>query len=385
MHYILVNDTSATNNPGCQATVSSLLHLLAIERGAPIDRIAVGTGYEHFVEFTSHAFQEIADPPTGNSLTRLFHSRHRAKRQHDRTSADLFGRAVDELEQHFSPRLVGAEVMVINGEGTIHHDRVGAYLLAGWAELGNRLGMSVVIVNATIESMSDPFWNRVRQSVQCIVVREELSFDFASAYHPNVVLGADAIFANPRFSQFAPTITPEKDTGQANSKRAAYTPGVLSFEGIVNDDTVGDHLRELLESFDEVDFIVAEVEDERFVPLAIRMGCGVKSPQTVSESNVLETLAEYDLLISGRYHYCIFAMLAGTAVRPLESNTWKIPALIRFGNHSVPTQRHCDPLRLGPAESDQLLTADSFDLKRLTTLANRNDCLDASANLKKAG
>ena len=46
MYVLLINDTRRDPNPGCQATVSSLVRLIEEQVGLPVRTLPIGTGYE---------------------------------------------------------------------------------------------------------------------------------------------------------------------------------------------------------------------------------------------------------------------------------------------------------------------------------------------------
>lgn len=392
MRYILINDTSATHNPGCQATVASLGELHAADGWLCCASIPVGTGYAAFATFADRvakgdfapASSEPSERPEADSSAETDQGAVRWLRRWFGPSGapaptpvvspmdELFSQSMRELMTHTDVDFADCDHVVINGEGTLHHDRVAAYGLLGWAAIAKSFGKSVSIVNCTVDSFSPVFFELLRRHVDHLVVRESLSHAYVRPQFDRVIQGADAIFATQR----------PRQTKAEDADRVAYTPGVLSYENIVTRETVGRHLRQLRGRFWHVDFIVAETEDEAFVDLAIHLGCNIIALGDHRGDDVVDMLTQYRLLVSGRYHYCIFGLLAGVNVVPLHSNTWKMDGLFRFasghaGNVVQPTMPLTHDANLTFDDQDMpvgvpVWSQTDFDFDRLAQLARQN-------------
>ena len=102
---------------------------------------------------------------------------------------------------------------------------------------------------------------------------------------------------------------------------------------------------------------------------------------------MIAKLSSFDLLVSGRYHLCIFSLLAGVPVIPLQSNTWKMQGLVNMGRRTIEPLPHCGSLptrirhQTGAAfwESHTLDPAD-YDFVDLAARARRNFAPLGSAN-----
>jgi polysaccharide pyruvyl transferase WcaK-like protein len=359
MRYVLINDTSSTNNPGCQATVAALQASYRRYDARCVGRVLVGDGYEHFVPFTEFLKQS-------------------SQSESPHLLQNAFDDCVDALSDHGLDPFGECEFVVINGEGTMHHDRTGAYLLLGWAALAKQRGLPVAVVNCTIDSFHPFFFRQLNRSVDWLAVREPCSFEFVRPFHPNVRLGADAIFSMP-----APIVSDRPL--QTNRTRVAYTPGVLSYEGIVSETTVRSHLQSLRQQFDEVEYLSIESEDRAFEPIAAELDCSVHSLGAFCAVDIEAALASFNCLVSGRYHVCIFGLRAGVPVVPLHSNTWKMRGLMRFRYLSPRGAQQCEPLNhdsqladvaaalTAPARYETpILSPQEFDFEKLSALAESN-------------
>lgn len=405
MRYVLINDTSGTNNPGCQDTVASLVDLYAQHGHRLSDRIPVGAAHGHFIacakQFPRASCADPSQTPSPPSpaavtfapdrgrgplarlaakLAQAWPSGNARRRPPEHSAAnESFHAAVDKILRSHRSQLAACDHVVINGEGTMHHDRPGAFALLGWAHAAKRLGKHVALVNCTIESFGPAFWDLLRPAVDYLAVREPNSYRYVQPHFPNVQQAADAIFGSRSARSDPPP----------HHSRAGYSPGVLSYEGIVSPESVRAHLENLHQTFDEVVFFTAEVEDQPFEPLAAELGCQVKPLGALTSENAIEQMQRLSILVSGRYHLCIFALLAETPFVPLQSNTWKMDGLLalsrqRFSRlplgHAGPLPElsglsggSCRQAVSGAAGSDRpVVLPEDFDLAHLTKLACLN-------------
>lgn len=372
MNYVLFNDTSHTNNPGCQGTVACLRALLA-SRGMMCLR-------SHPVGFGEQRFRQSALLLTASKSQRdLRWSRWMLGRQaaipietrklgwdrpplpFDRTAWETAAR---QLERDYDDFFSGVDAVVINGEGTIHHNQPGAAALVAWARAAARFDRPVLTVNCTIQAM-DPFLLDVLFAAsKRVVVREAWTFNYLHLHGYVSVQASDALFAWPDLVPDAPS------PFASDRRRCIYSPGVLAIDDAMTESIVGDHIQEIVKAGWAVSYLTVEVEDERFEAIARRAGASIYPLRRWTPAGLLSMLQEYDLVISGRYHLMIFAWLAGRPVVPMMSNSWKVEGLLEMAATARnPVHSHCQPLDVNHGNG---FLPEPAAMERLRALAVRN-------------
>lgn len=116
----------------------------------------------------------------------------------------------------------------------------------------------------------------------------------------------------------------------ASRQKCLFTPGVLGAHGVVNENTVETQIRNLQRHGYKVSYATIETEDIRFESIAEELGAEVLPLGFLHSGNIVGALNDYHLVVTGRYHVCIYAFLAGTRVIALESNTHKVNGLMEL-------------------------------------------------------
>ena len=130
---ILFNDTSAIeHNPGCYITVTELKkNLIKNYPSSVIETFPLGFGYEYF-----------KDCDSVNRILRIFKLSKLIRRVKWRQAAKrLFNKKLKSI--------CGDSLIVINAEGTIHHNTLGGSTLLGIAYILSRKGYNVKVVNGS--------------------------------------------------------------------------------------------------------------------------------------------------------------------------------------------------------------------------------------------
>ena len=335
---IFLNDTSGTSNPGCQGTVSCLLDLLASNHLSVISRLPVGYGYREF----SHC--NVA-PPVPSLTERLRNRIARTipglKHWSGGTATETFKRslcpdrwtaAIDGFTRRVEPVWVEADHLIVNGEGTIHHDSIGARNLIGLCVAGKRLGMHVSILNCSIYELSETLLAALRQSVDQIVVREPISFRYLADQNISATLAADCLFRASSRLEESPDVLPGfvSDFLRHHGNVAVYTPGVLSGSGQVAKSAVTADIRSLVADGYKVFYYVVEAEDEHLAAAASNAGAKILPLGSLNWTEVFTLLRSVSLVVSGRYHINIFAAISGVPFIPMETNTAKMDGLLEL-------------------------------------------------------
>ncbi|WP_370173124.1 MULTISPECIES: polysaccharide pyruvyl transferase family protein [Hyphomonas] len=225
--------------------------------------------------------------------------------------------------------LADCDAVIVNGEGTIHHD-AGMHLLAilGAAQA---LGKVTLLVNAVFEETAG--YDDVLARLDDFTVRDQRSLHHARERGLPCRLVWDSALA----AEYDPA--PLFDLKGATA--------VTDWHFARADDTGRTSL----------EFLRAHPEATRFLPLASANAHEIWSRYPA-------TLATASQIVTGRHHGCYFAIKARRRFIPLGSNTHKIEGLLDAAGASIPIPRTLDDLEdaLRWAESSGDMYDRLFDL-----------------------
>ncbi|MDT8409208.1 MAG: polysaccharide pyruvyl transferase family protein [Wenzhouxiangellaceae bacterium] len=221
-----------------------------------------------------------------------------------------------------------ADIVVINGEGTLHHGRRRARWLIDAIEYAKARNKPVALVNALYQDNPD-LWNPIVRQLDIIYARDALSASQLS------VVTARRI--------------------EYMGDLALYDEALSSFEcdrsGMLFGDSV--HIkttRHLLATAGKV----SKFTPARIMPIIKRCRipnsrrsaafglqtiytyyCHRRAPRyrsivsfAVSQHAYIEALKGFALSVTGRFHALCFALLTGTPFVAVASNSWKMDAII---------------------------------------------------------
>ncbi len=183
--------------------------------------------------------------------------------------------------QNTSSDLPPCDIVIVNGEGTFHHNGPRAVALHQLVERFKSRGTKVVLINAVVQQMYVDFTLYDR-----IVVRERLSARELWSRHPGVKVEVipDLAFCHPM-------------SGCIPKERG----------GIMFIDSVVAHHTQILDQ------------------LAARQGAGAMRLCLWKEplDELLALMAGKQLIVTGRFHGVVLAIMAETPFLAFPSNTWK--------------------------------------------------------------
>jgi hypothetical protein len=221
-----------------------------------------------------------------------------------------------------------ARLVVVNGEGTIHHDRPGGIRLLRAGSWARERGIPAALLNCGWEANGADAVRRLAD-FSLVAVR-----DSRSAVEIRHLGGSCRVV--PDLSLFAP-----------------WMPPGFPRQGIVFTDNVDryatlnlDRARHLMQAdwlpiqadgngtAERVDFVRGGIasSDLRRPHVAFRMArvrLSLARQRLASPDQFLSELSKRKLLVTGRFHSCTLAMLARTPFVSLPSNTGKIQALVQ--------------------------------------------------------
>jgi polysaccharide pyruvyl transferase WcaK-like protein len=228
----------------------------------------------------------------------------------------------------FLEALQGARLVIVNGEGTLHHDRPAARRLLEIGAYARAAGVPAVLVNAGWEA-NGPELLAMLRDFALVSLRDGASAEAVSA-------GGVPCRVVPDLSLYLPA----PQAGAAARERIVFTDSVDRFKAValercrrqVGGDTLSivfpppgaaGYLRFLRQGFAARDALTP-AQLLRIVRLRNRL---CRNSFTRTEP-FLSALGRYRLLVSGRFHACTLALITGTPFISVPSNTSKIATLV---------------------------------------------------------
>lgn len=232
-----------------------------------------------------------------------------------------------QLDAQVAASLQSADLLVINGEGTMHHDRPQGYDFVEAAEVAARSGVPAYLVNCTWQQNSRSLAERAKVFRRIHVRESQSAAELASAGTVSVV---------------TPDLTLATDWEPETAARRGW---------LVTDSTMTDVTLELYG-------ISQGLKDSNFVPV-ISSECpklgwdrrikrklqqytgqmlgqiGIASSYVSLSYAVpdarafLNCLSHCEAMLTGRFHAVCFAILTGTPFLAMRSNSSKIESLMR--------------------------------------------------------
>ena len=204
----------------------------------------------------------------------------------------------------------GIDVVVINGEGTIHHSNERALALSSAVTALKSRGFPVAVVNAGLFENDLSVYRDLREA-DLVYARDRESRDEAASYGVLAKLSADLSFLSPPVGRGRPwfsgcvtdSMAPKPTEALARLGEARGWPQFPISPKIV----------EPLRSK-----IVYDIRYLRHAPLAVW--------PTAARYKAL--LANHALVVSGRYHGTCMCLAVGVPVLSMSSSTRKIEALM---------------------------------------------------------
>lgn len=223
-----------------------------------------------------------------------------------------------------------AKLLIVNGEGTIHHDREAGRRLLEVAAFARSKGIPSALINAGWEANGKEFQGLVRHfslvSMRDSTSSEELSL---AGVRSRVV---------PDLSLYLETDSLGNDK---TLSRIGYVDCVNRFTALEIDEICramkGRSLSILYSEpglFGYLMFIrqviaQADLSSPATLSRLVMMRHRIWRASTQDTSQFLQRLSRVKLLVSGRFHACTLALLTETPFVSMASNTQKITSLIK--------------------------------------------------------
>jgi polysaccharide pyruvyl transferase WcaK-like protein len=231
-------------------------------------------------------------------------------------------------QPQFLKALETARLVIVNGEGTLHHDRPAARRLLEIGAYARAAGVPAVLLNAGWEA-NGPELLALLRDFALVCLRDSASAEA-------VRTGGHAGRVVPDLSLYGPA----PQAAAPTRERIVFTDSVDRFKAVdlercrreVGGDTLSivfpppgaaGYLRFLRQGFAARDAL-RPAQFLRIVRLRQRL---CRNSFTRTEP-FLSALGRYRLLVSGRFHACTLALITGTPFVSVPSNTGKIGTLV---------------------------------------------------------
>lgn len=206
--------------------------------------------------------------------------------------------------EEFRRRIEPVDVVIVNGEGTIHHG-AGLHLLAvlGAAQ---RLGKNTLLVNSVYEETE--FYEEVINKLDDFTVRDHRSLNFAQSRGLKARLVLDSSFAAFDVPEPLADLSQKSVVSDWHASRCG---------------DVGNALKQYMRSYPATSF---------FLPFE-------RADAAICWHRIVATLKHAAVFLSARHHGICFAVKAGIPFVGLPSNTSKVEGFLEAFAPKVPVAR----------------------------------------------
>lgn len=316
---VVANETGYTSNPGCRAVRRGISRLMELSDVRVSGSLPLG--------FWAAEFTELA-PARETWLIRRdgkFSSGTEEAAPINVARWKQIRNVLLQRDDVFFKALEGVDTLVVNGEGTLHHNFPRALALLAMISIAAEWGKRVALLNSTIQAMDPKLLMEVLPSLGFCHVREQRTLLAISRFQP-------AAFAAPDLAVLAMRVMepPYRARSQADGKRVLVSYGVLVNEKM---------LRALLRSVKGcgLEPIYLSIGDGGETALATRVcaeeGVPLVHAGEINLRRLLELLSSSALAVSGRHHINLFLMRCGVPILSIPSNTWKLDATFELSGY----------------------------------------------------
>ncbi|MEM2125888.1 MAG: polysaccharide pyruvyl transferase family protein [Candidatus Methanosuratincola sp.] len=240
----------------------------------------------------------------------------------------LRSRVLRWLTEKMRSDLEWADLVIVNGEGTLHPQKQCMRWMPVIAALPMFTKAPLWVVNCTIQvcgSKWEDLWKTALAMAERIVVREPASFREVQRLGLHVEQGADCAFA-------ANFIAPEK-AQEIIKSRGISKPFAVLTGGALADGWPTAPQRAILSMLKdqglEVVYVTSTQEDSANYE-RVGMDCKLITEKDADYPEIMGIIREASQLIGGRFHPIVFAVCGGTPFVCFSSNTHKMAGLLEM-------------------------------------------------------
>lgn len=336
MNILFINDTTISRHPGSIATVQGILSMLkGIENNnINIYTLPVGYGYELLAESRGDFQDKTKARKIKESLQQIKNAifpplpiqvdlqKNQIMKVFD-YNAWISTISLLNNEPYLTNLINWCDIVVINGEGTIHHNFYGAQVLLALAKVSKEKNKTVLLINSTIESIDEILIQESLSEIDYISVRDNDSQEYLKSFSINSHLHPDAAFSNT-YKEFP------------GYKKRKKPPVCLISSGIEQSVELSSQLINIAKNsgYQPVYYCFDSTDKNTY------KYCRANNINVIKQSTIPwwcfpSFLKQFDICISGRHHFNVFCILAETPFVPLPSTTWKIKGTIELIDHPV--------------------------------------------------
>ena len=322
---LLLNDTSSSSNPGCKAAVDAIRAAYGVHEGNErrLNSLPLGYWADEFKPLATRSSEVIAKQP--GRFSRFSESAQTtvSLEQWERVSQRMA-----EEDDVFQDVLALSDLVVINGEGSIHHNFPRALALLGLALAAATRGKPVHLVNCSLQGMEKELLQRVLPLLGFVHVREgrssKLLDELGISHERTVDLAASARMDERLPEDHVPRI--------GGSTSCLLSSGVLVrkealIEQITQIRGVGLEPFYLSMGDGGEDACAGQACDD--------LGVSFSRAADIPWRSLPDFLRHFECAVSGRHHLNLFLASAGVPFVPLPSNTWKVESTLESIEYPV--------------------------------------------------
>lgn len=229
----------------------------------------------------------------------------------------------------FDDALVRARLVIVNGEGTIHHDRPAGRKLLQIGARAKASGVPTALINTSWEA-NGPDLLAMLDDFTLVSARDTRSAESMGANGCNVSVVPDLSICTPSSKVVAARsgigVTDNVDRFKAlaldRCRRALGADGRTVSIAYPSEMGLGGYLRRGLSLRED---LLAPERLIRLIAMRRAQWQVAKGPGLI---DFLDRLGRLELLVSGRFHACTLALVSDTPFVAQASNTGKIAAMV---------------------------------------------------------
>jgi ABC-type polysaccharide/polyol phosphate transport system ATPase subunit len=332
LRILLINDTGALSNPGCRAVQKGYKVLFRdhIVRSSIGASVPVNYWIDHFRDIA------ISGKHSMNYRTGMFPVGTEVVEEIDIFQWERKRHRLVLQDMDFNEKLAMCDVVLVNGEGSIHHNSVRALALLALIKTAVEAKKKVLLLNATLQAVMPALLKEVLKEVNLIQVREPCSYDFLKNLGIKSLIVPDIAFLGVsdetesqiriQDSNFSVLVTGGVTTGKESLEQLFIAVESMGMRPVYF--SIGDG--------GEME-VAKNICAQRNVKLIEAGTFGVKE--------LVGFIRQFPLAISGRHHINVFLMRAGIPFVALPSNTWKVEGTLSMVGYPIPPVYSYDELK----------------------------------------